>query len=131
MFENLFKSADTKAALKELEKEMRGEHSIAFGVLSSEIRNMLTDSNGKAVSVQLKQGFTHREIVHLGAKLILDRKLPSGEYHVYRGVLDITGMDMWKLYQSSLRLLARPCNADAKTIQKETDVMKKAIAEAG
>ena len=66
---------DTKTALRELEKELYGEHSIAFSVIADEISNILTDSNGEAVSIQLKSGFTHNEIVHLAAKFILDRIL--------------------------------------------------------
>ena len=133
MFKNLFKSADTKAALEELKKLSTGEHSIAFSYLSQEITNILTDSNGKAVSVQVEAGFTHSEIVHLAAKTILERKLPSGEYHVFPGILDIVGNDMWKLYYASLYILAKakPLEADEETIQREISVMREAIAKVG
>ena len=131
MLGNLFKSADTKIALQELEKELGGKHGNAWRFVAPKVRALLMKDRGVAIRVNRERGMSHNLVIYFAAKICLEDILPTGDYHTYRGVLSFRGQMLFGLYVSCVQKLGAFAEWDEDDIQRELTTMKEDIAKAG
>jgi len=129
--EKPFLNADTGLAFSELDKAMSGQHGIAFTLIKPQIEQLLRHNKGTLVGTMRKRGICHEVIVLKAAKFILDDVLPSGNYHIYRGVLSQQGDLLFDLYTFSVRKLWAEDSNQEVSANAEINSMEEAISKAG
>jgi len=129
--EETFLNADTGLAFSELDKAMSGQHGIAFTVIKPQIEQLLRHSKETLAPTMRKTGISHEVIVLAAAKLILDDVLPSGNYHIYRGVLSQKGHFLFDLYNFAVRKLWAEGPDQEVSADAEINSMEEAISKVG
>jgi len=92
---------------------MNGSFSIIKNIIEKQIKNN-TDSIDQII--EESNGGTSKEWIHSQIGNIAGDLLESGNYHVYRGVLNITGNELFKIFEKSYEILLE---IHAKDIDKE------------
>lgn len=131
MLGNLFLNADTKVALSELDRALRGEHGLAFSLIKPEIETLLKQRKGKLAPEMRARGLSHEVMILLVAKWILDSELSSGRHHIYRGVLSQSGDALWSLYQYTVGKTWAVIPRQDVTSEEDIEAMKAKIAKVG
>ena len=89
----------------------------SFGIIKNIIEKQIknnTDSIDKII--EESNGGTREEWIHSQIGNIAGDLLESGNYHVFRGVLNITGNDLLNIFEKSYKILL---DIHAKDIDKE------------
>jgi len=126
-----FGNTDKKAALCELDKALRGDHSLAFLMIAPHIRKLLKQKKGALAKCMPARGHGHDLTICWLAKVILDSELPSGQHHIYRGVLSQPGHHLLALYKHAVdRLWSAEPEQDVPK-DAEINAMMEAIKRVG
>lgn len=126
-----FPNAHAEMALSELDSATRGEHGIALDLIRPQIESILRHSDGAIATAMRERGLSHEVVVLAVAKLVLDKVLPSGIHHTYRGVLSERGNYLFALYTHAVERLWAAEPDQEISAEEQISSMNDAISKVG
>lgn len=127
-----FSKKEVKEALRLLEEENNKWNCAGFELVKSYVEKSIL-SNTQHFLDDVRKGRSIRKYVFATIANISGDLVESGQYHIYRGVLNPMGPgeDLLKIFDSSIDELVILGELDKETAQKEKDAILKNIRDVG
>ena len=138
-FNKIFKkkvNENTEKYLSELRiaETIYNNESFAFGIIKKIIEKQIIN-NTKLIDqiIEESNGGTSKEWIHSQIGNIAGDLLESGNYHVYRGVLNSTGNELFNIFKKSYDILLdiHAKDIDKEYANKQITVLKSNISRIG
>lgn len=131
MLKGLFKPKEVKAALHALDVIQGRLNNGAFALIRNDVCELIVDQADKTVASIRDGKLSYETLVHLLITNVLDRKLCSGEYHVYRGTLSVQGDFLLNLWDYAVEQLLESGFYDNVKADKEKKWIRDEIKKVG
>ena len=128
----LFAPKEVKAALGVLDEASYTFDSVGFQLVREHIEKIILSQPDKYVDV-IQKGMTPRQWVYITIANIAGDLVESGNYHIYRGVLNPLGLgnDLLKLFDAAIDQLTQIGALDAKDAKKQKATLRDNIKSVG
>ena len=123
---------EVKAALGVLDEASYTFDSVGFQLVREHIEKIILSQLDKSVDV-IQKGMTPRQWVYITIANIAGDLVESGNYHIYRGVLNPlgSGNDLLKLFDAAIDQLTQIGALDAKDAKKQKATIRDNIKSVG
>ena len=129
-FKRRFASKEVKDALDFLNELGSEFDCLAFRILQSKLEDDFLASNKEVVAL-VKEGVSPRVQVYNAIANLAGDLVESGEYHVYRGVLNQEGQDLLRLFDTAIDRLAQNGAIDSNYADTQKAGIRKSIKSVG
>jgi hypothetical protein len=132
LFQTFFGSSEVKAAYGVLAEANHRFESEVFSLIKEEIETALRKNPSDIIDAA-RRGITPRQVVYTAIVNIAGDHLESGQYHIYRGVLNPTGFGptLKRIYNTSLDELATMNAITKESAEEQKEIMRKNIRSNG
>lgn len=132
IFNNLFLDKEIKAVLQILhEIEHEFENNLSFGIVREQAERIILKNKDKIKQIMVKENISPRRTAYSWINNVSGDMLESGQYHVYRGVLNIAGNELLKIFDISTDKLVEVGDMDKNHAEKQKTNIRSSIKSVG